>query len=206
MFADPKLQQELERVAVLRKLPAGAELMRAGDPITHIPIVRKGSLRILAEDPEGRERFLYHIMPGETCALSLTCCATKRTSSVMAVVEEEAELWMVPVHYLEAWMDFPEWRKYVNDTQAQRFNELLETIEVIAFNKLDEQLWNYLVKRVQATGSHVLKVTHQEIANELDSPREVITRLLHQLQSRGRVSIGRGTVEVNMGARLPAGS
>ena len=97
MFADPKLQQELERVAVLRKLPAGAELMRAGDPITHIPIVRKGSLRILAQDPEGRERFLYHIMPGETCALSLTCCATKRTSSVMAVVEEDAELWMVPV-------------------------------------------------------------------------------------------------------------
>lgn len=206
MFVEPKLQQALERVAVLRKLPAGAELMRAGDPITHIPIVRKGSLRILAQDPEGRERFLYHIMPGETCALSLTCCATKRTSSVMAVVEEEAELWMVPVHYLEAWMDFPEWRKYVNDTQAQRFNELLETIEVIAFNKLDEQLWNYLVKRVQATGEPVLKVTHLEIANELDSPREVITRLLHQLQARGLVAIGRGTVEVKMGARQAAGS
>lgn len=191
-------------MAVLRKLPAGAELMRAGDPITHIPIVRKGSLRILAQDPEGRERFLYHIMPGETCALSLTCCATKRTSSVMAVVEEDAELWMVPVHYLEAWMDFPEWRKYVNDTQAQRFNELLETIEVIAFNHLDEQLWNYLVKRVQATGEHVLKVTHQDIAQELDSPREVITRLLHQLQAQGRVALSRGTVEVKLGARADA--
>jgi CRP/FNR family transcriptional regulator len=206
MFVDPKLQQELERVAVLRKLPAGAELMRAGDAITHIPIVRKGSLRILAQDAEGRERFLYHIMPGETCALSLTCCASKRTSSVMAVVEEDVELWMVPIQYLETWMDFPEWRRYVNDTQAQRFNELLETIEVIAFNKLDEQLWNYLLKRVQATGEPILRVTHQEIANELDSPREVITRLLHQLQARGRVSIGRGTVDVKMGAGMAAGS
>lgn len=198
MFADPKLQREFEGVVVRKLLPAMSVLMRAGDPITHIPIVQKGSLRILAQDSDGHERFLYHIMPGESCAMSLTCSGTKRVSGVMAVVEEDAELLMVPAQYMEAWMVHSEWRRFVNDTQAQRFGELLETIEVIAFQKLDEQLWNYLVKRVQATGSHVLKVTHQDIAGELNSPREVITRLLSQLQRQGKVSVSRGSIEVHL--------
>ena len=198
MFTDPKLQREFDSVVVRKSLPAGTELMRAGDTITHIPIVEKGSLRILAQDREGHERFLYHIMPGESCAMSLTCSGSKRTSSVMAVVEEDADLLMVPARCMEEWMVYPEWRRFVNDTQAQRFTELLETIEVIAFSKLDEQLWNYLVKRVQATGTHVLKVTHQDIADELSSPREVITRLLSQLQRQGRVTVSRGSIEVHM--------
>lgn len=198
VFTDPKLQREFDQVVVRKSLPVGTELMRAGDTITHIPIVVNGSLRILAQDAEGHERFLYHIMPGESCAMSLTCSGTKRISSVMAVVEEDAELLMVPARYMEKWMVYPEWRRFVNDTQAQRFSELLEAIEVVAFSKLDEQLWNYLVKRVQATGNHVLKVTHQDIANELGSPREVITRLLSQLQRRGRVTVARGAIEVHM--------
>lgn len=179
-------------------------MMRTGDPITHIPIVQKGSLRILAQDPEGRERFLYHIMPGESCAMSLTCSGSHRTSSVVAIVEEDAELLLVPARYMEEWMVHPEWRRFVNDTQAQRFGELLETIEVVAFSKLDEQLWNYLVKRSQATGNHVLKVTHQDIAQELNSPREVITRLLHQLEQCGRVGLSRGSIEVHLAAAREA--
>ena len=206
MFTDLKLQREFDSVVVRKSLPAGTELMRTGDTITHIPIVERGSLRILAQDAEGHERFLYHIMPGESCAMSLTCSGTKRISSVMAVVEEDADLLMVPARYMEEWMIHPEWRRFVNDTQAQRFGELLETIEVVAFSKLDEQLWNYLVKRVQATGNHVLKVTHQDIANELNSPREVITRLLSQLQRRGRVTVARGAIEVHLASELRAAS
>ncbi|HRH37127.1 MAG TPA: Crp/Fnr family transcriptional regulator [Flavobacteriales bacterium] len=200
MFNDPRLHDEFDRVVVKRALPAGTVLMRPGDPITHIPIVEKGSLRILAQDHEGRERFLYHIMPGESCAMSLTCSGTQRTSSVLAVVEEDAELLMVPADRMEEWMAFPEWRRFVNSTQAQRFGELLETIEVVAFNKLDEQLWDYLMKRAQATGDPVLHLTHQMIASELNSPREVITRLLHQLASKGRVEVSRGTIKVLMNA------
>ena len=86
MFTDPSLQRELGRVAVRKNVPAGTELMAVGDAITHIPIVEKGSLRILAQDRHGRERYLYHILPGETCATSLTCCVAKRMSSVRAVV------------------------------------------------------------------------------------------------------------------------
>lgn len=206
MFADPALQRELERVATRRSMPAGAVLMNVGDTITHAPIVEKGSLRILAEDGEGHERFLYHIMPGESCAMSLTCCVSERTSSVRAVVEEDAELLMVPARYAEEWMVYPEWRRFVSGLQAQRFQELLETIEVMAFRKLDEQLWDYLVKRVQATGDHVVKATHQDIAQELGSPREVITRLLNRLQGMGRVTLSRGTIEVHLASARKAPS
>lgn len=197
MFMDPALKREFEQVVVVQSVPAGTELMQPGDAITHIPIVRKGSLRILAQHGEGRERYLYHILPGESCASSLTCCVAKRVSSVRAVVEEDAELLMIPVRYVDEWMKHPEWRKYVNEVQAQRFEELLEAFEVVAFHKLDEQLWNYLLKRAQATGERNLQLTHQQIADELGSPREVITRLLQQLRAEGRVSLGRGSVEVH---------
>lgn len=200
MFADNALKLAFEQAVTHKHIPAGTELMHVGADITHIPIVEKGSLRILAQDGEGRERYLYHILPGESCATSLTCCVSKRVSSVRAVVEEDADLLLIPVRYVDEWMEHPEWRKYVNEVQAQRFQELLEAFEVVAFQKLDEQLWDYLVKRSQATGEHTLHLTHQQIADELSSPREVITRLLQQLRARGQVTIGRGYVEVHPGA------
>lgn len=202
LFKDPALQQAFEAVVGRRAVPAGTEIMQVGDPITQIPIVAHGSLRILAQDDDGKERFLYHIMPGETCSLSLTCCEARRTSSVRAVAEEDTGLLMVPARYADEWMIYPEWRQYVGAAQAQRFAELLDTIEKLAFHKMDEQLWDYLVKRVQATGESILKVTHQDIAQELGSPREVITRLLQQLQRRGWVTLARGMIEVHL-AQVP---
>lgn len=196
MFKTEELDRAVEREGVRRKLAAGEVLMTVGEPITHIPIVLSGSLRILAQNAGGQERFLYHIMPGESCAMSLTCCSGHQPSPVVAVVEEDAELLMIPARFMEEWMAYPEWRRFVSDTQSQRFNELLETIEVVAFSRLDEQLWKYLVKRVQATGEHVIRATHQEVAQELNSPREVITRLLHQLAAKGRVKLSRGAITV----------
>ncbi|MCB0772529.1 MAG: cyclic nucleotide-binding domain-containing protein, partial [Flavobacteriales bacterium] len=83
MFTEKALQQAFETVVTRRSYPAGTVIMRPGDVITHIPIVSKGSLRILAQDADGKERFLYHILPGETCSLSLTCCEARKTSAIL---------------------------------------------------------------------------------------------------------------------------
>lgn len=195
-FVDKALAAELESVAVRKHVPAGEILMNPGDTIRAIPVVISGTLRIVLQNEKGNEHFLYHIFPGESCAMSLTCCVSNKKSEIKAVVEEDAELLMIPVQYVEEWSKYPEWRKFISDTQAQRFTELLETIELISFSKLDEQIWDYLRKRVQASGSKTLHLTHQEIATELNSPREVITRLLHQLRERGLVRLGRNTIEV----------
>ena len=199
-FKDPGLLADLERAGQWRELPAGTVLMHPGDPVTHIPIVARGALRVLLQSREGAERYMYHVHPGESCAMSLVCCNGRRPSEVKAVVEEDARLLMVPVGRLAELAKYPEWTAYVSEMQAQRFGELLEALELTAFSRLDEQLWDYLVKRVQATGRQALRVTHQEVADELGSPREVITRLLHQLQLRGRVKLGRNTIEVHPAA------
>ena len=196
-FADKALQHEVDSVALLKTFGANHILMNPGDVISYIPIVLKGSVRIVLQNPAGDEYFLYHLFPGETCALSLTCCQSRKLSEIKAVIEDDAELLMVPVRYMDEWMKYPEWKKFVSDTQSQRFTELLETIELVAFSKLDEQLWNYLVKRVQATGNNSLNITHQEIATELNSPREVITRLLHKLEHQKKLTLGRHSVEVH---------
>lgn len=195
-FTDKKLNKELYQVGQLKKMKAGEVLMNSGDILKYIPIVLKGSIRVMAQNEEEEEFFLYHIYPGETCAMSLTCCMAQRKSSVKGVAEEDTEILLVPIQYVDEWANHPEWKKYVSTLQAQRFSELLETIELLAFKKLDEQLWNYLLKRVQATGNNVLKITHQDIANELHSPREVITRLLHQLQKQKKITLSRNTITV----------
>jgi CRP/FNR family transcriptional regulator len=195
-FVDKSLAAELETVAIRKHFPAGEILMNPGDTIRAIPVVLSGTLRIVLQNEKGNEHFLYHIFPGESCAMSLTCCASNKKSEIKAVVEDEADLLMIPVEYVDQWSKYPEWRKFISDTQAQRFTELLETIELISFSKLDEQIWDYLLKRVQASGSRTLQITHQEIATELNSPREVITRLLHQLREKGLVRLGRNTIEV----------
>lgn len=197
MFTDPALVQEFQRAAVKRMLSAGTELMRPGQRITHVPIVVHGSIRVLLQNADGAERYLYHIFPGESCAMSLSCCRGTRISEVKAVAEDDTEVLMIPIAFVDAWMKYPEWTRFMSDMQSQRFTELLEALELTAFSNLDEQLWSYLVKRVQATGTNTLKLTHQEIATELASPREVITRLLHQLRQRGRVQLGRNTIVVN---------
>jgi CRP/FNR family transcriptional regulator len=201
MFTDKTLQDAFEQVVTRRLFPLGTVIMRPGDAITQIPIVAKGSLRILAQDPDGKERFLYHIMPGETCSMSLTCCEARKTSGILAVVEEDAELLMVPARYADEWMVHPEWRRYVGAAQAQRFGELLETIETLGLPPHGRPA---LGLPGEARPGHrrcqLLKTTHQDIAQELGSPREVVTRLLQQLQRKGLVTLSRGEVKVHLAA------
>ena len=196
LFTDKDLLNQLHTIAFKRHISANEVMMQPGDVIQFVPLVLSGSIRVILQNADGDEYFLYHIYPGETCAMTLTCCQTNRRSEIKAVAEEDVDMLMVPVSKMDEWSKFPEWKKFVSDIHAQRFTELLETISLIAFSKLDEQLWNYLIKRVQATGNTTLHITHQEIANELNSPREVITRLLHQLQKQHRISLARNVIEV----------
>jgi len=195
-FADYDLMEAIEKAGQLRHIDANAVIMQPGDLLEFVPIVITGSIRVLLQNENGDEHYLYHIFPGETCAMSLSCCQANKRSGIKAVAVEDTEIWFIPVRFVDEWTRFPEWKKYLSDIQAQRFSELLEAIELMAFSHLDEQLWNYLVKRVQATGSKTLHVTHQEIANELHSPREVITRLLHQLQKQSKLTLSRGAIEI----------
>lgn len=195
-FTDEDLKRQILQTGIRKEFGRDASIMRPGDTIEYMPIVLSGAIRVMIQNAEGQERYLYHIHPGESCAMSLTCCQAMRRSEIHAVTEEETSILFIPVQFVEQWTHHQQWKKYLSDTQAQRFSELLETIELLAFSKLDEQIWSYLMHRAQAHGSNTLKITHQEIALEINTPREVVTRLLHQLREKGRIEFSRGEIKI----------
>ncbi len=173
------------------RVEEGTVLMSPGQYIKFIPIVMKGCIRVLRQNQEGDETFLYHIMPGETCALSLTCCSTMKPSEVKTIAEEDTELWAIPIKQLEEWSLFKEWRDFIALTYQIRFNKLLNVIDDIAFKNMDERIWKYLIARAKAKDNFVLNISHEEIAQELNIQREAATRLLKKLKEIGNIDTGR---------------
>lgn len=196
IFTDPRLLEEISRNARVKKVNRDDVLMSAGDEIYFVPIVQQGVLRIMREDNDGREVFLYHLYPGQTCAMAINCCQSGKKSMVKAIAEEDTEVLQIPVNMVEDWFKYPEWRTFVNLTYNTRFAELMQVIDLIAFSNLDKQLLHYLQERTKATNAKVLKVTHQQIADELHTHREVISRLLRTMEEKNMVKLGRNTIEL----------
>lgn len=197
LFSDPNLQRAFEEYSSVMKLPEGAILIQPGETIQFIPIVKSGCLRVLRQNDSGEETFLYHIMPEETCAMSLTCCNARTLSEVKAVAEETTELFAIPIEKVEEWQAFKEWRNFLAFTYKTRFERLLQTIDDLAFQHMDERLWKYLQARAQAKNSNTLQISHEEIAHELNIQRESATRLLKKLKDMGQLETGRGHIILN---------
>ena len=180
--------------AKLKKLRADDWMVDIGDPIVYMPLLLKGQLRILREDEEGHELLLYYIRPGETCAMSLTCCSGNAVSNVRAVAEEDTELLLLPIQIIDEWTTkYPSFKSFILKTYQRRFEELLNTIDSIAFHNLDDRLMQLLMQKSEKEGS-VLKTTHLELANQLNSSREVISRLLKQMERKGKIQMGRNKI------------
>lgn len=196
LFSDPELNLEISKHTRNKTISNGEVLINPGDEITYIPIVMKGSLRVIRQDLEGKEVFLYHLYPGQTCAISLTCCQSRKKSMIKAIAENNTEVLLVPVLLTEEWQKFPEWKNYVSNNYTNRFAELMEVIDLIAFSNMDKQLLHYLEKRSKALNTRFLEITHQEIADELHAHREAISRLLRTMEQKNLVKLGRNNIEL----------
>ena len=196
IFNDAKLVAEIDANSRKKSVHKEDVLISTGDEIVFVPLVMKGCLRIMRQDHDGREVFLYHIYPGQTCAMSLTCCQTGKSSMVKAVAEDDTDVLLIPVRYMEEWFKYPEWKAFVNNTFNNRFSDLLQVIDLIAFNNMDKQLLHYLQQRAKANQTQDLVITHQQIADELHTHREAISRLLRTLEQKGMVKLGRNTIEL----------
>lgn len=195
-FTDKEFISELNKFARHRVIPKDFVLIKSGEEITFIPIVLKGSIRVIRHDEKDQEIFLYYLHPGQTCAMSLTCCQAGQKSMVKAVAETETELLQIPVNMMEGWFAFPEWRAYINNNYQNRFTELLHVIDLIAFNNMDKQLQHYLLERSKALNTRIIEITHQDIADELHTHREAISRLLRTMEQKKMVKLGRNNIEV----------
>lgn len=194
---EESLVTEIEEQGEFKTFPANEILMRKGQYIRSTMLVLNGLIKIYREDEEGNEFLMYYLKPGEACALSLVCAAKHEASPIMAKTVTETEVMMVPVDTMSEWMSkFKSWYQFVIETYRSRFDELLVTLDNVAFRSMDERLEFYLKRAKEAQETTLLNISHQEIAQELNTSREVISRLLKKMEQKGLVGLHRNAIEL----------
>ena len=192
---EDELIQEINRVGQIRTTTIDEILINVGDAMTSIPIILSGSIKISRENDNGDELLLYYIEGGDTCAMTLQCCVRQMKSEIRATSMEDSVLLMLPTEMMELWMHkYKSWREYILQSYHVRLTELMETIDAIAFMRLDERLLKYLTDQAKLLGSLEIHHTHQQIAEDLHSSRVVISRLLKQLEIKGIIILKRNKI------------
>ena len=196
LFEDA-LINEIVQVGTFKEVPAGFKMMEIGAYIKAIPLLVSGVIKILREDTNGDELLLYYLEKGDTCSMTMTCCMGQTKSEIRAVVETDAKLIMVPVQKMEQWTaTYTSWRNFVFESYHNRLNEMLHTIDSIAFDNMDQRLLNYLKEKARITQNKIIENTHQEIAYDLHSSRVVISRLLKKLENIGKIKLHRNYIQI----------
>ena len=158
-------------------------------------LILKGLVKLYREDEDGKEFFIYHLEAGQACSLSLVCATKHEKSEVLAKALTDVTILTIPLSYMDQWMaKYKSWYQFVITSYRSRFEELLKTVDAIAFSNMDERLRDYLEKQVEKMGTN-LKMTHQDIATDLNSSREVISRLLKKMEAKGWIIIHRNSIE-----------
>jgi CRP/FNR family transcriptional regulator, anaerobic regulatory protein len=194
---EKELQHEIQEQGEIRTFKTDEQLMRTGQYFRSTMLILNGLVKIYREDEDGNEFFMYYLQPGQACALSMVCAAEHKRSAIMAKAVKDTEIIAIPLHLMEEWMGkYRSWSYFVISTYRARFEELLSTIDHIAFRGMDERLEFYLKKHQETMRTNLLNINHQEIANELNSSREVISRLLKKMEQFGKVKLHRNAIEI----------
>lgn len=189
------LNNEAFKAGEVKIFPAGTVILNLNAYIRSIPIVLSGNIKVVRTDDEGREMLLYYIKPGESCIMSFLAGIHNDTSKVKAIVEEDAEVLLIPVGKAGEWIrQFPEWSDFIFNLYQKRFEELLEVVNAVAFKKLDERLLLWLNQKSNLVGSKEITVTHQLLADDLGITREAASRVLKQMENENLISLSRNKI------------
>lgn len=195
-FLEPELQQEILKIGVVKDFENNETLIREGQLISNFPIVIKGLIRVSRTSDDGNELLLYYLQQNEVCAMSLTCCMAHQTSNINAIAEEDTQVILLPVELLDKWISkYPSWKQFVMQSFQIRFREIINTLDAVAFLKLDERLVKYFIDRNKKSGATTFSGTHQDLALQLNSSREVISRLLKKLEKDGKIQLSRNFID-----------
>lgn len=193
--SSPELVEKLYENSIRKEYKTGSVILNENASIRSIPIVAKGTLKVIRTEEDGREILLYYIKAGESCIMSFLGGMHNETSKVKAEVEEEAEILFLPMDKVSLFIkEYPQWLDYIFRLYHKRFEELLEVVNAITFKKIDERLLVLLRKKQALTGNNVLNITHEQLANELGTARVVVSRLLKQLEQMGTLRLGRNKI------------
>lgn len=194
LFEDALLH-EINQIATYKEVQEGEKLMEIGNYIRSVPLVLSGAIKILREDNDGNELLLYFLEKGDTCAMTLTCCLGQKQSQIRAIAETDVTMIMIPIRRMEEWAGkYKSWRAYAFSSYQHRLDEMLQTIDTVAFLKMDERLLKYLEDKARVSKDGIVHNTHQEIAYELHTSRVVISRLLKKLENLGKIALHRNYI------------
>ncbi|MDG1174410.1 MAG: Crp/Fnr family transcriptional regulator [Flavobacteriales bacterium] len=194
---EKELLEEIESVGVLRKYKQGDILIDYNEILQQIPLLIDGAVKIMRQDEKGDELALYYLERGDTCSMTLNCCLGSKKSEISAVAETDVIFISIPVQKMQDWMQkYQTWMAFVFESYNSRFNELLESIDNLAFNKMHERLHKYLEDKALVMKSTSLNLSHQDIANDMHTSRVVVSRLLKSLENEGLIKLGRNKIEV----------
>ncbi|NMH86577.1 Crp/Fnr family transcriptional regulator [Flavivirga algicola] len=194
---DSDLINEIDKIGVIRTFSKNDIIIDINQPLQYIPLLLSGHIKILREDSDGNELLIYFLEAGETCTMSLTCCMGTSKSKIRAVAEMDSSLIMIPVQNMQSWFHNNEgWRNFILESYQTRFDEMLEAIDNLAFMKMDERLYKYLINKVKLHTSKTIIAKHQDIAEDLHTSRVVISRLLKQFENEKKIKLSRNKIEV----------
>jgi CRP/FNR family transcriptional regulator len=192
---DKDLAEYLSSIGEVRTFNEGEMMMRTGQYFKYTMLIVRGRVKLYREGEDGNEFFMYYLEAGQACALSMICAARNLVSAIQAVAMEETEVIQVPITAMETLMTgHRNWYHFVLENYRNRFEELLTLIDNIAFKNMDERLQWYLERQASRLGK-TLNLTHQQIAEDLNSSREVISRLLKKMEKNGQLELGRNAIE-----------
>lgn len=194
---EPGLKKILSENCVIKNFTAGEQLMQTGQYFKSTMLIVKGMVKLYREGRDGGDFFIYYLKPGSACALSMICAVRQQKSEVMAMAIEDTTALLIPISMMDELMQkYKTWYYFVVETYRNRFEELLEVVDNIAFKSMDERLEFYLKGQQKQYNTSELTITHQQIATDLNSSREVISRLLKKMEQRGMVKLGRNTISL----------
>lgn len=194
---EEELMDEIKEVGSVIEFKEGEDIITTGKYIKRVPLLINGAIRVLRNDGDGHEVFLYFVNKGQTCAVSLACCVNHKKSNIRAVAETDCVFISIPIEYLEKWnRKYQSWRNFMLLTYQSRFDEIMMALDSIAFLKLEERLLKYIEEKARVHDQNFINITHQKIADELNTSREVVSRLLKKAEEDGEVVLSRNKISI----------
>ena len=194
---DADLIKEITENGIFKNFKKDDIIIDINQSLNFIPLLLTGDIKIIREDSDGNELLIYFLEAGETCTMSLTCCLGTTKSKIRAVAEKDSNLVMIPVENMQSWYhNNASWRNFIIQSYQIRFDEMLETIDNLAFMKMDKRLYKYLKNRAMVDDSKTISIKHQDIAEDLNTSRVVISRLLKKLENENKIKLGRNKIKI----------
>ena len=191
------LIQEIAKVGTLKEIPEEFMMIDIGQNIKGIPLMISGAIKISRENENGEELLLYYLEAGDSCTLTFAWEMGETKSKIRAISEMPSKLIMIPIGHIKHWESkYPSWRRFLFRSYQIRMDELIETLDSLAFNRLKKRLVDYMAEKKRVNGKNELFITHQNIAQELHSSRVVISRLLKKLELSGKIQLKRNKIIV----------